>query len=65
MKMENENEFRQYSETLTVQELEHKLESARYMFMKAVVKQDPLSEQYLDVYKLASDVYYARKWNSE
>ena len=63
--MENEKEFRQYSATLTVQELEHKLESARHVFMTAVVKQDPLIEQYFDAYKLASDVYYARKWKSE
>lgn len=46
-------------------ELEHQLETARFMFYDAVL--DPtvdreMQTKYLNAYKLASDMYYARKW---
>jgi len=65
MKDENGKEqFREYSKTLTLEELEVKLENSRQEFFKAIVTSDPLRVRYLEAYTLASDVYYARKWNS-
>ena len=62
--MENEKDLRNYLETETLQSLETKLELARVMFFESVLRNDPkdLLGKYLNAYKIASDVYYGKKY---
>ena len=58
-------DFKIFSETKTLQELEMQRYNAESMFYKALIdgESKEMLTKYCDAWRLASDVYHARKWN--
>jgi len=57
--------FKEFSKSKTLPELEKILEDARINFFTCYVRQETpeMTTKYLNAHKLASDTYYARKWS--
>ena len=62
IKMDSKKQIREYAQTLSLGELELKLEGAKRLFFGAVIDNDPQTKRYLEAYNLASDLYYGRKY---
>ena len=58
-------DIKAFNSNKSLQDLELQLETARLGFFRAVVKPETreMVTKYLNAYTLASDMYYARKWN--
>jgi len=69
--MEKDNngleDFKIFSETKTLEELEMQRYNAQEMLYSAFIKGEPqeMLEKYLNAWTIASDVYHARKWNQK
>lgn len=57
-------DFKIFSETKTLVELEMQRYNAQEMFYRSVLDDEPkeMREKYLDAWKLASTTYHERKW---